>query len=96
MTTINVKTEDFFTMPYKEFEKLVNKYVPQAKREYKFVPMEEVGNDSVHEYATGEVAPYELEYIEKGQMGMMANALLSLLAKAEVIPNGKYLIRVSW
>lgn len=96
-----MQTKTYNQMEYGEFENLVNSVLPPSPKfgRYEFPPMEECGNDTSHIYtnvkATDISAEDEAE-LRAGEWEYAAYDLLALLVKEGKIPEGSYLINVSW
>jgi hypothetical protein len=93
-----MKTEAFFVLGYKEFDKLVNDNIPSADGKYNFAAGEEASNDSSHIYRVinDVMLDYDLENIEGGELQYNAGVILNYLCRETIIPAGNYLIEVSW
>lgn len=82
-----------------ELDELVKKHLGYS--EYEFVPVEECGNDSSHEFTVdGKIDAYEEKDLAKwkaGQFVHYSNGLvLNELARQGYIEKGEYLVTVCW
>ncbi len=93
-----MKHESFIVLDYKDFNKLVNRYVPSAKKKYEFVAAEEARNDTSHIYRDidNKISDSDFEEILKGKLEYNAYALLAYLCQRKVIEEGSYIIEVCW
>jgi len=94
-----VKKVLYCAMEYGEFEDLVKKEYGQ---DYEFVPDIECGNDSDHSYSIEkeELDSWDAKSIEEfkstGKYSFMARRLLQDLVNNDKLPEGDFLITVSW
>ena len=97
-----METRTFNVMDYNEFDKLVNKNLPQAKRKYEFITEHEANNDSCYIFSANKeecekdfFKKYDLPEILKGQLNN-THALFNYLCSLGILEPGDYLIEVSW
>jgi len=93
-----MKHENFIVLDYNEFDKLVNRHVPSAKKKYEFVAAEEARNDNSYIYrdVTSKISDLDFEDILKGKLEYEAYFLLAYLCQLKVIEEGSYIIEVCW
>jgi hypothetical protein len=96
----------YHELKYNEFKKLVKETYNQN---YKFVADVECGNDSDHSYndikktvldENDALDKYEIDEItdfkQNGKYNYLASTLLQDLVNRELLPEGNFLITVSW
>jgi hypothetical protein len=99
-----ITTSSYHKIEYGDFESIVQAVYDQ---EYEFVADVECGNDSEHSFtdvtkgSLDKYGPYDRQTLEEfksiGKYGYgTARILLNDLVDQELIPEGNYLITVSW
>lgn len=96
-----MKTEEFITMDYTEFDEIINSHhINDNKGDvFELIQHHECSNDSYVVFdATEPTLPseYILKSIEKGDLFFMGNELLNKLVIDRVLLKAKYLIKISW
>lgn len=97
-----MKTVTYIQMEYDEFDKLVNKHIPEFKGEYEFVACHEANNYSCYKFAVKDDKFYEKMYNEHYKDEILSgetnntHSILHHLYKMGVIEAGNYLITVYW
>ena len=105
-----METKTIIKMTWKELENMVKLYYPKTKN-YSFIAVEEADNDTSYEFNNISKANFERDFKEEpkqvaemikclagiNNFPMYRNRLLLLfLCWIELIPEGDYLITVSW
>lgn len=97
-----MKTETFHTMEYHEFDKLVNDLFP--KTDFNVVADEELTNDTTKNYGNitkDDFFQNDLEDFYKMILGKKTTlyrtrVFLEFLVAFDMLPEGNYLIDISW
>jgi hypothetical protein len=99
LATLKATTVTRFEVDCYDFDDFVKEIYGQ---EYEFVPDIECGNDSQHSFTAKKsvLNKWDLEKLNKfsktGEYSYLAHALFTDLVNRDILPEGDYLIRVSW
>ena len=95
-----IKSEQFYTLDYYQFEEIVCAYYKRDS--YSFIESTETSNDTSHEFEVKkekleEWDAEELQDFTKNNADFCSpSILLNDLVNNDIIPEGNYLIGVSW
>lgn len=93
------KVEFYLTVGYSDFDRFVTKEFGQP---FEFAADQESGNDQDHSFAVTKspLSRYEDEHLKEfrvtGRYSFLARVLLQDMVNRDVLPEGNYLIQVSW
>ena len=97
-----IKPKQFYTLTYSQFEEIVCSYYKRKHNSYSFVESWEASNDAHYVFEAkketlGEWDNNTLQEFRKSKDGICSPYILIIdLVNNDIIPEGDYLIGVSW